>query len=106
MATFISFLTLAKGAPSRRFSLAWLLVFTKSFARLVCRVDDLFTPREKRFIKSHVSPGACKANQLRRCNRETSARKAISCHKLPEITIPIIVIKKNTFGSRNALLLR
>ena len=32
---------------SRDFSLAWLLVLTKSFAWLVCCVVSLFTPREK-----------------------------------------------------------
>ena len=35
---------------SRGFSVAWLLGFTKSFAWLVCRVVDLFTPREKRDV--------------------------------------------------------
>ena len=33
---------------SRGFSVAWLLAFTKSFARLIRRVVGLFTPRELR----------------------------------------------------------
>ena len=37
---------------SRAFSLAWLLVFTKSFVYLVCRIVGLFTPREKPLRKA------------------------------------------------------
>ena len=42
-------------AASRRFSLAWLLAFTKSFVWLVCGVVGLFTPREKSLKQSHAN---------------------------------------------------
>ena len=49
-------------AANRAFSLAWPLAFTRSFAWLVCRVVDVFTPLEK---GENVSLGAYNTNQLR-----------------------------------------
>ena len=43
--TYLPVLPLKTYPASRRLSLAWLLAFTTSFARLVCSVVGLFTPR-------------------------------------------------------------
>ena len=56
---------------SRSFSLAWLLVFTKSFAWLVSRVVGLFTGRKQTNYAQ-----TSQANDLP-CKRETSASRVI-----------------------------
>ena len=49
---------------SRGFSLAWLLVFTKSFACLVCHVVGLFTPHEKQGVNKPTTRQTRHANDF------------------------------------------